>query len=1334
MAKKTKTQDLLGKSYNYNPKVNKKLQRKITKYHRFNPNLNTKNIYLKRLSRKEWIKANLRRMYFTLGTLVILFYLITTMFSNLIGFGVNEGDLFWDWRFLVVPYLKMPYLFFIYFSMLLAPLFTGALHFRFFERLFKRTNWVEKDHSGTAHFLSNEVYPWTTKPKLMAQYFPRVFFLPSGDWIIRSQKADSKFFNDFLEQATLGFEFKASFAKPIKYYFKELQTPLGSRGESVDYTCANDVVTRLRNLSNGKLDCSVSEFKRQLAAFVRSKKLDPIYYTIGATSANAYVIGSTGSGKTTKINYPTIIANANAVYQPNMFIADPKGELNATLSGYLHAQGYNILTLDLFSLERSMSWNPLQEVFYKFLAKSLVKLFLKQYWQEKIYFATRKVRRSPEQIEAIKEKVILDVKSAFERLQARWNNASFNYRVKMLWEYHIFDYDLTPENSDFFANHQNNFIKLITDFYHKRYDIDNPETTEWIAEPIMDENLGVPFELLTASQWDSIDKCKPSQDHFVFNIENLPPYATAYPELLFEFVSSKEITNFVCSQHTGTNASLECGCERSKDHLKKYYKFDGYVFKTIAAFEIYLSTSLSTQISEQINIIKNIIFPQPQNGNNHWINSAGFLFMGLVYIFGYKLEDNIWAFGIEKFNLASLFSFQNSDHFSAENILAEKMALEKEYGKLGNSWYDLAKRKRFLELSQRQDLNNLYAYFKVAGNSEGASINSSLKGIINDLLTDGIKRLATYDDITFNKIIDDSTPTAIIVGINITDKTYHPFVTLFIAALHQKLSDKAKRNVDKKLKRRFMFLLDEFGNIPAIPNLAKILSTCRSENIGFMLIVQSNAQIDLTYGKDKDTIITNCGLIFYLKTNEYDTARYFSNLIGQTTYAHTETTRNAKGFLEEKVVQNKRELLTPDEVFNLDASYYHDTIVILENHKVLIQLVPWYITYQTKVFKSYLPIGNLNKPFNILKNSLDFNTMLPTVENWEYSFWMGELEAIALWQNSNASKIQQISNADKKAAQQEQELQQTAKHNASIDEQLKDVAVYNVVSFTDDLIKHWDLKFEVPGTTSEHIVRQSLAETTFTKVQLWQQWRTFGFYDFDFSEQTFRTIIKDFLTRWETDDNLNQVELANYRYNYSSEEINDLLLVLAWHLLQNGNIKELIKNEQDLNNTIALETYIQDLRTMLEFIIKYELFKIVSNPDNDNNLLQILNIFSKPGGEQYNSDTINFWVKLIRFVDNHIVIQLEKYLNIEKEPQKLRFYAIENTFALKVLQNTDNQLFITSFNRIYKRILKQYWSKNGDSNALNNVENSVENSNTNNNINTFDNVENSSTIKENEND
>ena len=148
--------------------------------------------------------------------------------------------------------------------------------------------------------------------------------------------------------------------------------------------------------------------------------------------------------------------------------------------------------------------------------------------------------------------------------------------------------------------------------------------------------------------------------------------------------------------------------------------------------------------------------------------------------------------------------------------------------------------------------------------------------------------------------------------------TRNVLASMFIAQCYQDLADIALKNKGV-LDRRVNFLLDEFGNIPAIPDFDKKLTVAGGRNIRFMLAVQGLAQIKAIYDKQEETIVGNCATWIYLSTADVETAKILSTKTGQHTVkteswsTQTAASNNGgSGSISEGVTG--RALLMPDEI------------------------------------------------------------------------------------------------------------------------------------------------------------------------------------------------------------------------------------------------------------------------------------------------------------------------------------------------------------------------------------------------------------------------------------
>ena len=122
--------------------------------------------------------------------------------------------------------------------------------------------------------------------------------------------------------------------------------------------------------------------------------------------------------------------------------------------------------------------------------------------------------------------------------------------------------------------------------------------------------------------------------------------------------------------------------------------------------------------------------------------------------------------------------------------------------------------------------------------------------------------------------------TAVYIIVPDEKTTYHFLVTTFIKQVYETLIAEAQRTPDKRLPVRVNFVLDEFCNIPRIPDMPSMISAARSRNMRFYLIVQSYHQLKGKYGEDADTIKGNCDNWVFLTSKELSLLQEISALCG----------------------------------------------------------------------------------------------------------------------------------------------------------------------------------------------------------------------------------------------------------------------------------------------------------------------------------------------------------------------------------------------------------------------------------------------------------------------
>ncbi len=122
--------------------------------------------------------------------------------------------------------------------------------------------------------------------------------------------------------------------------------------------------------------------------------------------------------------------------------------------------------------------------------------------------------------------------------------------------------------------------------------------------------------------------------------------------------------------------------------------------------------------------------------------------------------------------------------------------------------------------------------------------------------------------------------TAVYLIIPDEKSTYHFLITTFLKQAYEILIADAQKEKNRQLPVRVNFVLDEFCNLPKIPDMASMISAARSRNMRYFLVAQSLHQLKGRYGEDADTIKGNCDNWVFLTSKELDLLEELSALCG----------------------------------------------------------------------------------------------------------------------------------------------------------------------------------------------------------------------------------------------------------------------------------------------------------------------------------------------------------------------------------------------------------------------------------------------------------------------
>lgn len=173
------------------------------------------------------------------------------------------------------------------------------------------------------------------------------------------------------------------------------------------------------------------------------------------------------------------------------------------------------------------------------------------------------------------------------------------------------------------------------------------------------------------------------------------------------------------------------------------------------------------------------------------------------------------------------------------------------------------------------------------------------------------------------------------------------FNLFFSQLIHE--NTRALPQQDPSLQHQCLLLMDEFTSIGPIEIIAHAVSYMAGYNLRLLPIIQSMAQLDATYGKEKArTLATNHATQIIYSPREQQDANDYSEMLGYTTLRKRNRTLARETSHTE--VEERRALMLPQE---LKAMGPDKQILLIEgvNSPALVDKIRY---YQEKMFKSRL--------------------------------------------------------------------------------------------------------------------------------------------------------------------------------------------------------------------------------------------------------------------------------------------------------------------------------------------------------------------------------------------
>ncbi|MDD6350365.1 VirD4-like conjugal transfer protein, CD1115 family, partial [Intestinibaculum porci] len=225
-----------------------------------------------------------------------------------------------------------------------------------------------------------------------------------------------------------------------------------------------------------------------------------------------------------------------------------------------------------------------------------------------------------------------------------------------------------------------------------------------------------------------------------------------------------------------------------------------------------------------------------------------------------------------------------------------------------------------------------YEAFKKGAGKTLQSILISCTTRLQPFFIPQVKNLTGSDSLELGSIGDEKTALFIITPQ--ADRTYAFLASMLYSQLFETLYYKGEKQKleggSEKLKIPVRCLMDEFANIGDVPEFPSKLATMRKYNISAVIVLQDIAQIESMYQDDWKTLTGNCSTYVFLGTQEPNTLKYFSDMLGQKTIRTRGDSINSKGGGSKSYQNTGRAVMTQSELGRLPAD---ECIIFTQNQR-----------------------------------------------------------------------------------------------------------------------------------------------------------------------------------------------------------------------------------------------------------------------------------------------------------------------------------------------------------------------------------------------------------------
>ncbi len=299
-----------------------------------------------------------------------------------------------------------------------------------------------------------------------------------------------------------------------------------------------------------------------------------------------------------------------------------------------------------------------------------------------------------------------------------------------------------------------------------------------------------------------------------------------------------------------------------------YNSFRGKVYKNQKQLDEAIDTITKYELDDvgnDIDTVANVIAPTLSGKDPYWEDTARELLKAFLWA---MLEDT----QLEKNPITE-------DTFSFSTMLSI-MNTFKDEGTSGSAYNDGG------YFSTRPSESRAYSLAKFAildnAHTTRRCVVSSFNAKVAIFRESAIRLITSCNSFELSELTGDK-PVALFINYRDELKVHYKIISMFVQDAYRFLIEEAMKKPNGKLDAPFYFILDEFGNFPAIKDFETTISACAGRNIWFILIIQSYAQLDSVYGENAKIIRDNLNMHVFFGSNNPSTLEEISKECGNMT-------------------------------------------------------------------------------------------------------------------------------------------------------------------------------------------------------------------------------------------------------------------------------------------------------------------------------------------------------------------------------------------------------------------------------------------------------------------